>query len=36
MNTGWNRARQTEYINKAIEGRNEDVGTSRSDCEVRF
>ena len=36
MNTSWNWARQTEYINKAIEGRNEDVGTSGSDCEVRF
>lgn len=31
-----NWARQTEYINKAIEGGNEDVGTSGSDCEVRF
>lgn len=36
MNTDWNWARQTKYINKAIEGRNEDVGTSGSDCEVRF
>ena len=36
MNTDWNWARQTEYINKAIEGRNEGVGTSGSDCEVRF
>ena len=36
MNAEGNWARQSEYINKAIEGRNEDVGTSRSDCEVRF
>ena len=34
MNAEGNFARQ--FINKAIEGRNEDVGTSRSDYEVRF
>lgn len=34
MNAEGNCARQ--FINKVIEGRNEDVGTSRSDFEVRF
>ena len=34
MNAEGNFAGQ--FINKAIEGRNEDVGTSRSDYEVRF
>ena len=34
MNSEGNFARQ--FINKAIEGCNEDVGTSRSDYEVRF
>ena len=34
MNAEGNWARQ--FINKAIEGSDEDVGTSRSDYEVRF
>ena len=34
MNAEGNWARQ--FINKAIEGRNENVGTSGSDYEVRF